>query len=94
LAQFGATYFNLVQLRLKLALVFGLGARCAFLVFFFGEATQSRKAAGAQRGYNPRIGATRHFGRVQHGNPAFTLFPRFPDLSKSIDYLTRPMSQF
>jgi hypothetical protein len=34
---FGYIYFNLVKLGLALAPVFGLGACCAFLVFFFGE---------------------------------------------------------
>ena len=36
-------YRNLVQLRLVLAPVFGLGAACAFLVFFFGEVSEKGK---------------------------------------------------
>jgi hypothetical protein len=36
-------YRNLVQLRLSLASVFGLGASGAFLVFFFGEVRDKDK---------------------------------------------------
>jgi hypothetical protein len=41
---FGYIYRNLAQLRLKLAPVFGLGAACAFLVFFCGEVSDKGKA--------------------------------------------------
>jgi hypothetical protein len=40
---FGAIYRNLVQLRLNLAPVFGLGANGAFLVFFFVEVSNKGK---------------------------------------------------
>src|ERR1700677_3142752 len=40
---FGYIYRNLVQLRLILAPIFGLGGSCAFLVFFSGEVSDNGK---------------------------------------------------
>jgi hypothetical protein len=40
---FGYIYLNLVQLGLALAPIFGLGASCAFLEFFFGEVSDKGK---------------------------------------------------
>jgi len=60
---FGYIYRNLVQLRLILAPIFGLGVSGAFLVFFFGEVSDKgkriplRPAAGWRGNWHNRLAA-------------------------------------